>query len=126
MELKITLQEAREMLNVYGKIPDIPKGFTATAFALVRKGEPLCFISCIDLRAVKQYGDEGATEGKRIILTPKPKKYRYVTDGNIATFRKHGDYVAETRPDGSIHIGEYTPGYHYTSGLTFKREEITE
>ena len=120
MELKLTLEEARELLAEYGKVPDIPAGYTAIAFECPEQGKEAVFISRISGVLVKQYKDNGKLSGKVIILQPPPKKYRYVTDG-AESERRPGDYIYL-----DTGMKEYCPKFHFPTGLTFTREEIPQ
>jgi len=120
-QLKLTLEEAREMLDVYGVIPDVPKGYTAASFSLVPYGQETWFISSLGQQeAIHQNKIQMSPIGKRIILQPPPKKYRYVTDG-LESERRPGDYVYL-----GTEMKEYRPGFHFPAGLKFTREEAPQ
>ena len=118
--LKLTLEEVREVIQTYAGIPETPKGYD-DPIAWESPAEGKYFIhSTIPLEAVRSIG---GYEVKRLIINPKPKpkEYRYVTDG-VLKRPEPGFYVF--RPYTADKMILVTNPYMGTLELCYTREEI--
>ncbi len=118
--MSFTAQQVREIIAVYGKWPDTPEGYeepeewrevTAEEWCLGKGGSATMNVN-------------GA--GPRLILRPKPKRWRYTSDG-VRRQPHIGDFLAVGSRDdrkADMWYEVRVQDEFYYDYLVFTREEV--
>ena len=92
-----TAQEIREIIETYGKFPDTPAGYEdPVAFrGEIDRDEYFIAVSAANdpIPTILQ-GRFTAVGGKRLVVTRKKPRYRYVCDDLTLRIPKDGDWIA--------------------------------
>lgn len=76
MSLKVSLEECREIIKGYGRIPEEPKGYRFEKFATVKVPDNI-YLTYDNLVIAR---GTSCPAGKRLILSKIEPKYRYICD----------------------------------------------